>query len=104
LSGAGRYQLGLGHALPFGGRDEQRRSVGAAEHAGEPAAVQFNALEDRSSFSDADAPPVGHIGVPDSIFRVDADTIRDALAEVGPPASVGQSTVLVDSKATKLCR
>src|ERR1700719_2685736 len=40
LAAAWGHQLGVGHAAPFGGRDEQGRLLRAAEGAGEPAAVQ----------------------------------------------------------------
>src|SRR5215469_3440442 len=98
LAAAGFYQVGYGHALPFGGHNEQCRPVRTAQSAGKCAAIQCNALQDRAAFSDADAPLVGHIGVPDGVLRVDADAVRDALTEVGPSASVGQSTVLVDTE------
>src|SRR5215469_12412760 len=89
LAAAGFDQVGFGHALPFGGHDEQCRGVGTAQGAGKCAAIQCNALQGCAAFGDADAPLVGYVGVPDGVLRVDADAVRDAVTQVGPLASAG---------------
>ncbi|HJY97428.1 MAG TPA: hypothetical protein VJ371_20965, partial [Streptosporangiaceae bacterium] len=60
-----------------------------SEGAGEAAAVQVDHLEDLAAFADAHATAVGHVGVPDGVLLVDADAVRDAVAQVGPGAPVG---------------
>lgn len=88
LAAAGCDGLRLGHAAPFGGHHEKRCPVGAAEGAGEAAAVQFNRLEDRAPLDDAHAALVGDVGVPGGVLRVDAYAVRCAVAEVGPDPTV----------------
>src|SRR5215472_12151679 len=79
LAAAGFYHVGFGHALPFGDHNERCRPVRTAQGAGKCAAIQFNALQGRAALGDADAPLIGHIGVPDGVLRVDADAVRDAV-------------------------
>src|ERR1700755_3485688 len=45
LAPAGRDHLGFAHAPPFGGDDEQRVPVRAAQGAGETAAIQIDGLQ-----------------------------------------------------------
>ena len=80
-------------AAPLARDDEQRRAVGAAEHAREAAAVELDPVEDLAALADADAAPVGHVGVPDGTLGVDADAVRDAVAEVGPDAPAREAAV-----------
>jgi hypothetical protein len=42
---------------------------------------------------------VGNVSVPDSIFGIDADAVRNAVTEVGPYASVDQASIRTISKA-----
>src|SRR6266496_5568786 len=102
LAAAGRYHLGLGHAPPFGGHDEQRGAVRAPEGAGETAAIQVDGLEHGAARRDAHAPPVGHVGVPDGVLSIGADAIRGTVAEVGPDAPSGKAAIHADVEADQL--
>ena len=64
------------------GDDEQRPPVRPAEHAGEAAAVERDCLQNFAAFAHAHAAFVGDVGVPDSAFRVEADAVGAAVAEV----------------------
>src|SRR4029077_8028046 len=82
--------------VPFGREDVEGLSVGAAERAGEPAAVEVDCVEDVAAFAYADAALVRHVGVPDGFFGVDADAVGHSVAEFGPDATVGQAAVVGD--------
>jgi hypothetical protein len=75
------------------GGDEQRPPVRPAEHAGEAAAVERDCLQYFAALAHARAAFVGDVGVPDSPFRVEADAVGAAVAEVGPDAAVRQVAV-----------
>src|SRR5580693_3766589 len=80
---------------PFGGHDEQRPPVRAAEHYRERRAVlaEFDALQDLAALGDADdRGPAG--GDPDRAFGVGTDAVRAESLGEDPP--VGQPAVRVD--------
>ena len=54
------------------------------------AAVELDMLQHFAAFANADAPLVGHVGEPDSAFRIDADAVGNTVAEVRPDAPVGR--------------
>src|SRR3990170_3376257 len=70
--------------VPHRGHDEQRPSVGAAEHAGERTAVQFDAVEDLAAFGHPYA-VVFPLGGPDRALGVDADSVRAEAVGEHPP-------------------
>src|SRR5262249_17120865 len=89
------------HATPLGRYQEQRSVVYAPEHASETPAVKVDCLQRLTAFADAHASLVGNISVPDGIVGVEADTVGDAVAELGPPAPVRQAAVSTDVKGGK---
>ena len=53
-------------AAPLLRNDEQRAAIGAAERAGEAAAVALHGVEHLAALADPNAVPIANIGVPDS--------------------------------------
>ena len=53
------------------------RRSGAAEHAGEAAAVELDRLQHLAAFADAHAALVRDVGVPDGALGVEADAVRE---------------------------
>src|SRR5262245_15335772 len=76
------------HAPPLGRDHEQGFVVCASKHAREASAVKIDRLDHLSAFADADAALVGNVCVPDTTVGIQADTIGNAIAEVGPNSSI----------------
>src|SRR6478672_12922882 len=81
----------VGHGCgttPLGRHQKQRSPVGAPEHAGEAAAIEIDRLQDLAALANAHAALVGDVSVPDGVLRIEADAIGNAVAEIGPHASL----------------
>src|SRR5262249_28544043 len=83
----------LTHAPPLGRDHEQGFVACASEHARETTAVKIDGLLHLSAFADADAALVWNVCVPDTTVGIQADTVRNAIAEIGPNSSVHQTAV-----------
>src|SRR6266849_5790666 len=95
----------VGHACgtsPLGRHQMQRSSVGASEHAGEAASIEIDRLQDLAALANAHATLVGDVGVPDGVLCIEADTIGNAVTEVGPHSSVRKATVGLDVEGREL--
>src|SRR5215831_6113173 len=90
------------HAAPLGRYQEQSVFARPSEGTGETAAVTVDCLQHVTAFADAHAALVGYVAVPDSVVGVDADSIRDDTAQVGPHPPVRQATVSRDVKGGEL--
>jgi hypothetical protein len=64
----------------------------AAEHAGEAAAVECDALQHSAAFAHTDTAFPGHLGVPDGALGVDTDAVG-RVAEVGPDPPTGEAAI-----------
>src|SRR5580658_9482572 len=93
-----RAVVGLVETVPFLSDDEQGRPVGAAEYAGEAAAVRGHCVQHLTAFCDPDAVPLGHIGVPDRAFGVDAYAVGVVAAGSRPRPAAVQGAVGGDVK------
>src|SRR5215472_13446643 len=82
--------------MPLGRHQEQGIPVRPSEHASEATAIKLNGLEHLTTFAHAHATLVGNVGVPHSVVGVDADTVGDATAKIGPNSPLVQSEVLGD--------
>src|SRR5215212_10519280 len=70
-------------ATPFRRHHAQRSPVRAPERAGEAAAVKLDRLEHLAAFANTHATLVGDVAVPDGVLGVEADSVGDAVLEVG---------------------
>src|SRR5215203_2233398 len=84
------------HATPLLRHHEQRLPVWTPEHASEAAAVKSDRLQHLTAFTNAHATLVGDVPVPNGAFRVEANTVWDAITEVGPHPPVGRAAVGCD--------
>ena len=84
------------HATPLRRDQEQGSVAGAPEHAGETAAIDVDCLQHLTTFADAHAAFVGNVCVPNGVVCVDADAVRNAVAEVSPHTSIRQGAVCSD--------
>lgn len=64
---------------------------GPPEHTRETSLVYPNRLQHLTSFAHAHAAFVWHIGIPHSPLSVQTDAIRDAVAQIRPDPTVGQT-------------
>src|SRR5215813_9904636 len=76
------------HAEPFRRENEQRFPVATAKHACETAAISVDCLQHFATFADTDTALVRNVCVPDSALSIEADTVGNAVTEVGPNLSV----------------
>src|SRR6266705_1220231 len=51
--------------------------IRATQHAGEAATIEIDGLQYLAAFADAHAMFGGHLGVPDGIFRIEADAVGE---------------------------
>src|SRR5262245_21206875 len=72
------------HATPLAHDHEQRPAIVPAEHAGEASTIEIDPLKHLAAFANAHATLVGDVGVPHGAFGIDADSVRHAVAELGP--------------------
>src|SRR2546421_7461827 len=97
--GAGARPIGhLSGPFPLGGDDEERLSISSAEHTREASAIELDRLEYLSPFTDAHAPLVSHVGVPESPFGIEANPVRMICARFCPDSSMGEAAVRFYSK------
>ena len=74
-------------AAPFVDGHEQRSPIGAAEHAGEAAAVELDRLQHLAALAHAHAALVADVAVPDGSLGVEADAVG-VVVDLGPRPSV----------------
>ena len=77
----------VGHGCgttPLCRHQKQRPPVGASEHAGEAASIEIDRLQDLAALTNAHATLVGDVGIPDGVLCIEADTIGNAVPEIGP--------------------
>src|SRR5205807_2376719 len=79
--------------LPLGCHQEQRPLVSASECASEATTIQVDRLQYLATFANTHATLVGDIAVPDGVFRVEANAVRDAVAQLGPNPPLRQAAV-----------
>src|SRR5206468_4285659 len=95
-----RACLSHGHHVrrttPLGHHHAQRALVCPPERAREAAAVQGDGLQHLTTFAHAHATLIGDVPIPDGVGGVEAYTVGNAAAEVGPHPSVRQATVSRD--------
>src|SRR5262245_48074354 len=84
--------------LPLGRHHEQSPSVGTTERAGEAAAVKVDRIQHLAAFAHTHTTFVGKVRVPDGTLCVEANTVRHAVAEIGPHPPCGQAAVGRDVK------
>src|SRR3954469_16322434 len=89
-------------AVPVLRHQEQGSPIRATEHAGEAAAVEIDPLQHLAALGDADATLVRDVGVPDGCLRVDADPVRDTVAEIGPGPAAREAAVSADLESREL--
>src|SRR5260370_25392220 len=86
----------------LGRHQKQRSPVGASEHASEAASIEIDSLQALAALANAYATLVGDVGVPDGVLCIEADTIGNAVAEVGPHSPVRKATVGLDVEGREL--
>src|SRR5262249_10077339 len=89
------------HAEPFRRENEQRFPVATAKHACETAAISVDCLQHFATFADTDTALVRNVCVPDSALSIEADTVGNAVTEVGPSLSVRQAAIGSDIECSK---
>jgi hypothetical protein len=81
-----RWELGRNH--------EQRLIIGAAEGAGEAAAIELDRLQNLAAFADAHATEVRDVRVPHGPFGVEADAVGwDSVAKLRPDSPAREGAV-----------
>ena len=59
-------------------------------------------LQDLAALANAHATLVGDVGVPDGVLCIEADTVGNAVAEIGPHSPVRKATVGLDVEGREL--
>ncbi len=60
---------------PVRGDHEESGAIRSAEHAGERATIEMDALQDLAALADAHAAAITDIGLPDRAITVEADAV-----------------------------
>ena len=78
---------------PASCRDEESRSVWAAQHAGEAAEFRGDGLQHLAAFANPNAPAARHLGEPHCTLGINTDAVGSSTIKFGPDPTVGKIAI-----------